>query len=121
MKSPSTTIPKYLFITRLSSYLNKLVAKPLGIIPDIFRILEEYGLLDCLDNYLANGTLLSEHEWKTIVKERLARNQSDIWLKGVSEKPELINYEKFVQIYSPETYGKSSSVTLTHSRSFKYS
>ena len=94
MKSPSTTIHKYLFITRFSSYLNKLVAKPLGFIPDIFRILEKYGLLDCIDNYLADGTLPSEHEWKTLVKERLARNQSDIWLKGVSEKPELINYGK---------------------------
>ena len=70
------------------------MAKPLGFIPDVFRILEKYGLLDCIDNYLANGTLPSEHEWKTLVKERIARKQSDIWLKGVSEKPELINYGK---------------------------
>ena len=71
MKSPSTSVHKYLFITKLSSYLNKLVAKLLGFISDIFRILGKYGLLDCIDNYLANGTLPSEHEWKTIVKESL--------------------------------------------------
>ena len=94
MKSSGTTVHKSLFAFRLFSYLNKLVSKPLGFIPDVFRILEKYELQDSIDDYVTNGILRSEHMWKVTVTKRIAFHQNDIWLKGISEKLELTKIEK---------------------------
>ena len=94
MKSSGTTVHKSLFTFRLFSYLNKLVSKPFGFIPDVFRILEKYELQDYIDDYVTNGILPSEHMWKATITKRIALHQNDIWLKGISEKPELTNFGK---------------------------
>lgn len=101
MKSSSSTAHKSLFVTRLLSYFYKIVSKPLGFIPDVFRILQKYELLDYIDDYMTTGILPSEKFWKATITKRITCHQNDIWKKGISEKPELSNFGKIHAILQP--------------------
>ena len=94
MKAPPTTVLKSFFVDRLFSYLNGLVAKPLGFIHDIMRILSKYNLSNYLTDYIKDGTLQSERTWKNLVIEKISKHQIDIWHEGSMEKAELSNYRR---------------------------
>ena len=83
-------------------FLQKLVSSSLtgshqsrGYIPDVFEILDRYGLNDCLLRYADTGEFPEKQLWKKPVRESIHLHY------GIDSKPELEIYGKVHQALEP--------------------
>jgi len=65
---PSDQLAKKVFVNRLIRFVN-LDRQFRGFIPDIYRILQKYGLLDYLNRFLTTGCFVSKTEWKRVLRQ----------------------------------------------------
>jgi len=65
---PSDQFAKKVFVNRLIRFVN-FDRQIRGFIPDIYRILQKYGLLDYLDCFLTTGCFVSKPEWKRVLRK----------------------------------------------------
>ncbi|MCG8048788.1 MAG: reverse transcriptase family protein [Candidatus Thiodiazotropha taylori] len=77
---------KEFFIHRLVDYKsNAGIVK--GFLPDIYRILGKYSLLEPLNRFLSDGVFMSKQAWKHAVRENMKRD-NDLQLQLKTENSE---------------------------------
>ena len=61
---------KEIFIHRLI-HINESPVKKLGFVPDIFRILNKYSIVQVLNEYIRTGSFPNKISWKKVVREKI--------------------------------------------------
>ena len=74
---------KEIFIHRLAHF-KESPAKQLGFLPDIYRILNKYSVVDILDGYMQTGCFPNKFYWKNIVREKINALHRDEMLMRIT-------------------------------------
>ena len=101
VSSSPNFIHKQLFIKRLFKFLYTGSHQSRGYIPDVFEILDRYGLKDCLLRDADTGEFPEEQLWKKPVRESIHLHQMRDWRSGIDSKPELEIYGEVHQALEP--------------------
>lgn len=85
-----TTI-KMLFLNRLFNF-NNHPSRVRGFIPDIYKILHKYDLIDILSSYCKTGVFPSKCRWKTVVNNNIKTKQMNLLQERVMTDGSLCDY-----------------------------
>jgi len=75
--TPSRLLPKQVFVTRLTIFnQNQDGSTQNGFIPDIYRLLRKYSLVEYLDSFASQRRFPKQHQWKQRVKKAVTYVQT---------------------------------------------
>jgi hypothetical protein len=91
INSSSTQAFRKLFVRRLIKWKWRCDAVD-GFIPDLIRILEKYGLMTFVTNFITSESFPTKKQWKRIVNEAVQRKEELAWSEKLNQKPVLKLY-----------------------------
>ena len=86
---------KEVFLRRLFNF-NTSVKLKCGFIPDIYRILGNYSLIDAFDKYVNTGVFASKFLWKRLVREKIRMAHESEWRSRVENS---VSLNRFLNIH----------------------
>ena len=109
---PNNLLSKQIFNARLSMFVIRYDDKQKGYIPDIFKILIKYDILQFIAKYIDSGIFPNKRTWKKIVQNRIYMYESNKWLQRMRGQH---MFERFMSIHpmiKPAIIWKCSSKHL---------
>ena len=81
----STSIVKFVFLHEI---YNCILCPSTGksITMNLYNVLNEYGLIDCVLSYLQGGSFPDKFAWKAIVREKVYQSEELKWKNGLFRK-----------------------------------
>ena len=86
-------LPRKILLTRLIMFFTNGVNQ-IGLIPDIVRVFNKYGLIEHLLNFVENGHFSQKMAWKRIVKDSVLLYEENAWLQRMSNEPDFVRFLK---------------------------
>ncbi|CAG2230162.1 unnamed protein product [Mytilus edulis] len=90
-------LPKQIFLTRAMEFKYNCVKHQLGFIPDIHRILINYGLSD-FDTYLSTGHFPTYIQWKKKVKVAVQEIEESLWCFR-TQRERFLNFQSYTYTF----------------------
>jgi hypothetical protein len=88
INSSSTRAFRKLFVRRLIKWKWRYGAVD-GFIPDLIRILEKYGLVIFMTDFITSESFPTKKHWKRIVNEAVQGKEELAWSEKLNQKPVL--------------------------------
>ena len=100
-RTPSDDIVSKLFTHRLFQYKSCNVQCKYGFVPDIFSILNKYGLIDYIENFISCGEFPSKYAWKQICKKQVLTLEQSQWLTRMDTSQDFAMFKQIHQTLVP--------------------
>ncbi|MES9880824.1 MAG: reverse transcriptase family protein [Sedimenticola sp.] len=117
---PVETRIKDIFSVRLVSFVTGQRGQR-GFMPDIFRILEKYSLLEYVNNYVSTGRFVSKYTWKSIVNKAVNVYAECKWHDRMQTDTTLSKYKHIHTVVNPFHMWYLSKLYPKYSRQCKNS
>ena len=110
IRMPKNAVTKQIFIRWLFTFQWHITdISPLGFLPDIFKILEKYNLVEYLHNYLTNYTFPTAPVWKRTVKNLLYQHQSKSYRQAISTDSDFVRFKHIQNAIKPSIKWQTAS------------
>ncbi len=90
--TPPRLLPKKMFVTRLAIFNQNQDCNQTGYIPDIYRLLRKYSLVEHLDSFASHRRFPKQHQWKQRVKKAVTSVQTCDWKHRVTSHTDTAHF-----------------------------
>lgn len=97
---PSFRVAKHIFVNRLIAYIQNPTVT-IGFIPDIYRILVKYGLLNYLQVFSETGMFPMKFVWKKTINDKIRGHEQQLWHSRTDDDGDLSRFKVIHRTLAP--------------------